>query len=59
MKTECEKCESENLSDCCGASIVMGDICSECKEHCGTMCDDCMEDNIPDVDTFSDADPGL
>mgnify|MGYP005990489129 CR=1 FL=1 len=21
-------------SDCCGAPIIMGDICSDCKEHC-------------------------
>jgi hypothetical protein len=21
-------------SDCCNARIVMGDICSRCKEHC-------------------------
>lgn len=21
-------------SDCCGAEIVMTDICSDCKEHC-------------------------
>ena len=21
-------------SDCCGARIIMGDICSECGEHC-------------------------
>ena len=23
------------LSDCCGAPIIKGDICSDCKEHCG------------------------
>jgi len=22
------------LSDCCGAPVVMGDICMDCKEHC-------------------------
>lgn len=21
-------------SNCCGATIIWGDICSECKEHC-------------------------
>ena len=26
--------EPGSSSDCCGASIVMGDICAECKEHC-------------------------
>jgi hypothetical protein len=24
-------------SDCCGASIVMGDLCSECLEHCDSI----------------------
>jgi hypothetical protein len=22
------------ISDCCGAPIVMEDLCSRCKEHC-------------------------
>jgi hypothetical protein len=22
------------LSNCCGAFIVWGDVCSSCKEHC-------------------------
>ena len=22
------------LSDCCGALIIMGDICSDCRDHC-------------------------
>jgi len=22
------------FSDCCGADIIMTDICSDCKEHC-------------------------
>ena len=26
--------DGEGLSDCCGAPIVMGDICSGCREHC-------------------------
>jgi hypothetical protein len=21
-------------SNCCGASVLIGDICAECKEHC-------------------------
>jgi hypothetical protein len=25
---------SGETSNCCGAPIVMGDICSDCKEHC-------------------------
>jgi len=28
---------SEDVSDCCGASIVFEDICSDCKEHCGVQ----------------------
>lgn len=24
----------EELSDCCGAPIMLGDICSDCKDHC-------------------------
>jgi hypothetical protein len=27
--------DGDGLSDCCGAPIVMHDICSECGEHCG------------------------
>ena len=26
--------ESSDLSECCGAPIVEGDICLNCKEHC-------------------------
>ncbi len=22
------------LSDCCGAPVMQGDMCSDCKEHC-------------------------
>ncbi len=24
------------LSSCCGARVMLGDICSQCKEHCDT-----------------------
>ena len=24
-------------SDCCCADIIMGDICAECREHCGAI----------------------
>ena len=27
-------------SDCCGASVMMGDICSDCGEHCDTYSDE-------------------
>lgn len=26
-------------SNCCGASVLLGDMCSECKEHCEAECD--------------------
>jgi len=29
----CLECEDRNLSVCCGAELIMGDICSDCKEH--------------------------
>ena len=37
----CEGCNGKYLSDCCNAPIVMHDICSDCGEHCDTMCDPC------------------
>lgn len=32
--------EQEELSNCCSASILMGDICAECKEHCDVVTED-------------------
>ena len=31
----CNECyeEQDNLSRCCGAAIILTDLCSECKEH--------------------------
>jgi len=36
FRVECEECEGsgEMLSPCCGAEIVLEDVCLECKEHC-------------------------
>jgi hypothetical protein len=34
-------------SDCCGAAVMMGDICSDCGEHCDTYSDDEEDDEIP------------
>ena len=34
-------------SDCCGASVMMGDICSDCGEHCDTYSDDEEDAEIP------------
>jgi hypothetical protein len=31
-------------SNCCGAPIMMGDICSDCKEHCDAEEEDEDED---------------
>lgn len=27
-------------SDCCGAEIIMGDICMDCREHCDSVSDE-------------------
>jgi hypothetical protein len=42
-KDPCEKCEGAEMSDCCSASIMWGDICSQCRDHCGTSCDGCED----------------
>ena len=28
------------VSDCCGAQIIMSDLCMECKEHCDAIKED-------------------
>lgn len=28
-------------SNCCGAKIIMEDVCSDCKEHCEDTCSYC------------------
>ena len=38
MKPKDYECDGWQLSDCCGANIILGDICSDCKEHCSTQC---------------------
>ena len=35
----------EGSSNCCGAKVYMGDICSDCKEHCGIISDE--DEEIP------------
>ena len=32
------------LSDCCGANIYLGTMCSDCKEHCEVQEDE--EDDV-------------
>lgn len=44
----------EGLSDCCGASIMLGDICSDCKEHCGVQSD---EEDYENEETFDQGMP--
>ena len=28
------------ISNCCGASIILTDLCSQCKEHCDSECEE-------------------
>jgi hypothetical protein len=43
-KEEINDCQGFQESSCCGAYIYDdSDICSNCKEHCGTVCEDCNE----------------
>ena len=39
----CDCCKTRNLSYCCGAPIIHNDTCSECLEHCDSVCDHCKE----------------
>lgn len=32
------------VSNCCGAKIIMEDVCSDCKEHCADTCSYCGND---------------
>lgn len=43
--------EDEVWSDCCSAEIIMGDICSQCREHCEAV--PCGEDYQDDDDSWS------
>jgi hypothetical protein len=38
-----EDCDGYISSNCCGARIIFGDICTDCQEHCDCQCDDCDE----------------
>ena len=39
----CVKCHGSTLSACCGAEIILHDICSYCGEHCDNQCEECPE----------------
>jgi len=44
LKDKTYECTDYRLSGCCNALIYEEqDICSDCKEHCDTMCQDCEE----------------
>jgi hypothetical protein len=32
------------VSDCCGAEVILEDICTDCKEHCTPICENCGEE---------------
>jgi len=38
------------VSDCCGARILMGGFCSDCKDHCGEV----SEETEPTLDLTED-----
>lgn len=38
--------EYGKVSECCGAPVVLEDICTDCKEHCG-MIEEIEDDAIP------------
>jgi hypothetical protein len=43
---QCDGCLGFRTSDCCGAECdpdIL--ICHDCKEHCGTQCEDCETKN--------------
>jgi len=41
-----DACDGWRTSDCCGAAVdpdIL--ICGDCRDHCGTQCDDCPEED--------------
>ena len=41
ISSPCDYCEMSHCSTCCGAEIIMGDICADCHEHCDDCCNEC------------------
>lgn len=39
---------TDEVSDCCGAPIEMGDICSDCGEHCEPQQDEEFDNDMPE-----------
>ncbi len=37
--------EDEVVSDCCTATIIRGDLCSSCLEHCEASEEDCIDED--------------
>jgi len=37
------------VSNCCGAGIIYGDICMECKEHCDAESEDEEDEEDEDL----------
>lgn len=55
----CPECGGQgefDESDCCGAPIILGDICGECREHCSkTTCYLCEgKGEIPVTEEYLD-----
>ncbi len=44
MSMSYRDCFDFGESDCCGASIYLGGICAECKDHCDAREEDEDED---------------
>ena len=44
----------KELSDCCGAPIMLGDICSDCKDHCVPQSSE-EDEYLEDTDNMSGA----
>ena len=38
---KCEGCTYMYMSNCCTAMITADGLCSECKEHAESICEDC------------------
>lgn len=42
MNRSCE-CYYEELSRCCKATILHGNVCSQCFKQCTSFCDECED----------------